>query len=145
VTEAEIIEQLVEFQSILLLGVSVFVSVISAYMVSLYTFLARTTFLPRLVAFVFLTLVIGFLMAFLYGSSLFHNGLIDTLAEIDAGGSAPLSPAGLAALENARLGIDNMLRTAVYVAAGAFYLGLAALTFWTGWRKQNRTRVLVES
>jgi hypothetical protein len=136
VTEAEIIEQLVEFQSILLLGVSVFVSVISAYMVSLYTFLARTTFLPRLVAFVFLTLVIGFLMAFLYGSSLFHNGLIDTLAEIDAGGSA---------LENARLGIDNMLRTAVYVAAGAFYLGLAALTFWTGWRKQNRTRVLVES
>jgi hypothetical protein len=144
-TEGEIIEQLVEFQNVLLLGVSVFISLISAYMVSLYTFLARASFGPRCVAFLFLTMTVAFLVAFLYGSSQFHTGLIDALAEMEANDPAALSPAGKAALSNSRLGIDTALRTGVLATACAFYLGLMTLTFWTGWRKANRTRIHVES
>lgn len=132
-TEAEIIEQLVEFQSILLLGVSLFFTIISAYMVSLYTFLAGTTFMPRLFAWLFLTLSMIFLAAFFYGSSHVQTGLVQALADLEAAGTH-LSAAGQATLSNARQGLDDLIRLGVLISSVAFYVGLSVMTMWTGWR-----------
>jgi hypothetical protein len=133
-TEAEIIEQLVEFQSILLLGVSVFFTIVSAYMVSLYTFLANAAFLARFFAFLFLTLTMAFLAAFFYGSSLTQTGLVEALSDLSRQPQG-VSAAGRSALSNARSGLDDMIRFALFSAGVAFYIGLSLLTLWTGWRK----------
>lgn len=132
-TEAEIIEQLVEYQSILLLGVSVFFTIVSAYMVSLYTFLARAHFVARFFAFLFLSMTVVFLGAFFYGSSVFQSGLVQALADL-AKRPEGVSAAGHAALANADSGLDEMIRVAVLASSLSFYFGLSLLTLWTGWR-----------
>jgi hypothetical protein len=140
-TEADVIEQLVEFQNVLLFGVSIFVTLISAYVVALYAFLDEAGIALKFFALAFLTLVLVFLGAFFYGSARFQVGLVDTLRVIEQAGDPGLTPAGKAALANADSGIDNIIRYAVIGVAGTFYLALIVLTFWNGWRKRSHLRV----
>ncbi|MEZ5939135.1 MAG: hypothetical protein R3C52_13110 [Hyphomonadaceae bacterium] len=134
-TEGEIIEQLVEFQNILLLGVSLFITIVSAYMVSLYTFLANAAFLARFFAFVFLTMTVAFLIAFFFGSSFVQSGLVEALTDLERDPNVSVSAAGRSIIANARSGVDDLIRFAVLASAIAFYVGLSLLTLWTGWRK----------
>ena len=136
-TEADIIEQLVEFQNVLLFGVSIFVTLVSAYLVALYAFLDEAGFALKFFACAFLTLVIVFLATFFYGSSQFQMGLVDALKAIEP----DLSPAGRAALANARSGVDDWIRLALIGVGLAFYAALVVLTFWNGWRKGSHLRV----
>lgn len=140
-TEAEVIEQLVEFQNVLLTGVTVYFTIMSAYVVGLYAFLDEAGFLLKFFAFLFLTVSLMFLGALFFGAANFQNGLVDVLRELDAGDATRLSPAGRAALANADSGIDQQIRTAFLVASGGFYIALAVLTFWNGWRKDAHLRV----
>ena len=140
-TEAEAIEQLVEFQNVLLTGVTVYFTIISAYIVGLYAFLDEAGFLLKFFAFVFLTVSLVFLGALFFGAANFQAGLVDVLRDIDANQATALSPAGRAALANADSGIDNHIRNAFLGASGGFYLALAVLTFWNGWRKTSHLRV----
>ena len=87
-TEADIIEQLVEFQNVLLFGVSIFVTLVSAYLVALYAFLDEAGIALKVFASAFLTLVVVFLAAFFYGSAQFHMGLVDALVGDRAGAVA---------------------------------------------------------
>lgn len=136
-TEADIIEQLVEFQNVLLFGVSIFVTLVSAYLVALYAFLDEAGWALKFFACAFLTLVVIFLGVFFYGSAQFQMGLVQALAAIEA----ELSPAGKSALANARSGVDDWIRYAMTGVGFAFYFALVVLTFWNGWRKRSHLRV----
>ncbi len=140
-TEPEVIEQLVEFQNVLLTGVTVYFTIISAYVVGLYAFLDEAGFLLKFFAFLFLTVSLFFLGALFFGAANFQSGLVEVLREIDSSSDKALSPAGQAALANADSGIDQHIRNTFLVASGGFYLALAVLTFWNGWRKAAHLRV----
>ena len=144
-TEAEIIEQLVEFQNVLLFGVSIYITLISAYIVALYAFLDEAGLALKVFSCAFLTLILIFLGAFFYGSARFQQGLVEALADLDRAGAPPLSAAGRAALGNAQNGVDDWIRLSVLGAALAFYFALLVLTFWEGWRKQSHLRVDTEN
>lgn len=140
-TEADVIEQLVEFQNVLLTGVTVYFTIISAYVVGLYAFLDEAGFLLKFFAFLFLTVSLVFLGALFFGAANFQTGLVEVLRGIESDPSIRLSAAGRAALANADSGIDQHIRNVFLAASGGFYLALAVLTFWNGWRKTAHLRV----
>lgn len=143
-TEADVIEQLVEFQNVLLFGVSIYVTLTTAYLVALYAFLDEAEFALKFFASIFLALVLVFLGAFFYGASRFQMGLVEALAEIERAGDPGLTAAGKAALVNARSGIDDIIRYSLVGVGVAFYIALIILTFWNGWRKRSHLRVAEE-
>lgn len=127
-TEADVIEQMVEYQNILLLGVSVFFTVISAYVVAVWAFLRHAGFGLRAFSFFFLTLITAFLVRVAYGSQQIHDGFIATLVEIDV--AIGLSPTGDAALNNAVSGLDDVIQQSMFFAVIIVYIALFFLTFF---------------
>lgn len=127
-TEADVIEQMVEYQNILLLGVSVFFTVISAYVVAVWAFLRHAGFGLRAFSFFFLTLIVAFLVRVAYGSQQIHDGFIATLVEIDT--AIGLSPTGQAALNNAVSGLDEVIQQSMFFAVIIVYIALFFLTFF---------------
>lgn len=141
-SEAEVVEQLVEFTNILMVGVSLIFSIVSAYVVALNYFIGSANFLARLGSFLFITLILGMLMVVLMGAEATHVGLIDRLLELDAEGQ--LSAAGRAVLANAvpewqgaltghRYSINEIVNLCVWVGLVFTYLALAYLTFLHRW------------
>lgn len=130
-TEGEVVTNLVEFMNVLLAGISVYFTVVSAYVVGLYAFLIRAHWALKAVSFLFFTLIFFFLMQFNYGAGVFQRGLVETLAqwEIDPG----LSPAGQTALDSARSGLNAKVRTVMWLGSAATYLALVYLTFFHRW------------
>jgi hypothetical protein len=106
----------------------VFVTLISAYVVAIWAFLRHAGLGLRIFSFFFLTLVTGFLGRFLYVSQFIHDGMIETLAEIDR--TTGLSPAGAAALANATSGLDTVIQQSMGFALVITYLALFFLTFF---------------
>lgn len=142
-SEGEVVEQLVEFTNILLIGVSLIFSVVSAYVVALNYFVGQANFLARLGSFAFITLVLGMLMTTMMGAEATHAGLVARLGELERSGE--LSVAGQAVLANAMpderwpafgqgLSIDEVIRLCVLVGLGMVYLALAYLTFLHAWK-----------
>jgi hypothetical protein len=142
-TEGEVVEQLVGFTNILLAGVSLIFSIVSAYVVALNYFVGSANFLARFTSFAFMTLILGMLIAVLLGAQDTHIGLVARLHELQAQGQ--LTAAGRALLLNAdpewvgmithRLySIDSIIRTCVWVGMVFVYGGLAYLTFVHQWR-----------
>jgi hypothetical protein len=130
-SEGEVIEQLVEFTSILLLAVSVLFTIVSAYVVALNYFIGEANLNARVAAFAFMTLIFGMLVVVMMGASSTHIGLIARLREIDADGQ--LTAAGRAALANASSGIDALVRASIWIALMGIYLALGYLTFVHRW------------
>ena len=138
-SEAEVVSELVEFTNILLAGVSVFFTVVSAYIAALNYFIGSASLLARFAAFLFVTAVLGMLSFVLLGAQYTQQGLIDRLYEIkDEQG---LSAAGRAVLANAAreagvmgYAIDDIVRAATW---GLMILTLAVLgylTFFYRWK-----------
>jgi hypothetical protein len=141
-TEAEVVAQLVQFINILLVGVSLIFSVISAYVVALNYFIGSSNFMARLGGFVFVSLVLAMLIAVMMGAQTMQIGLIGRLRELD--GARQLTAAGRAALANgsadprlaALLGgrsIDEIVRTCLWAGMGFIYVALGYLTFLHRW------------
>jgi hypothetical protein len=141
-SEGEVVEQLVEFTNILLVGVSLIFSIVSAYVVALNYFIGSANFMARSGSFLFITLILGMLMAVLMGAQVTHAGLIDRLVELETQGQ--LSAAGRAVLENAAPGmrgaitgneysLDSIIRLCVWVGLGFVYVALGYLTFLHRW------------
>ena len=141
-TEAEVVAELVEFTNILLVGVSLIFSIVSAYVVALNYFIGSSNFMARLGSFLFLTLVLGMLLVTMIGAQTTHLGLIARLQELEAQGQ--LTAAGRAVLANAtpewvgaitgnRYSIDEVIRDCVWAGLGFVYLALAYLTFVHSW------------
>ncbi|MET0182214.1 MAG: hypothetical protein ABW199_04940 [Caulobacterales bacterium] len=139
-SEAEVVEQLVEFTNLLLAGVSVFFTVISANVAALNYFIGGANFLARLLSFLFVTFVLAMLGSIMVGGQLMHEGLVSRLEEIrDETG---LSAAGRAALANAQgvdiagFSIDTIVRGGVWTAFGLVILVFGYLTFIHRWKAE---------
>ena len=141
-SEGEVVAELVEFTNILLVGVSLIFSIVSAYVVALNYFIGSSNFMARLGSFAFVTLMLAMLMMVLMGAQATHAGLIQRLSELDAGGQ--LTAAGRAVLDNARpewsgmltgreYSIDGIVRICVWAGLGFVYIALAYLTFLHRW------------
>lgn len=141
-SEGEVVAELVEFTNILMVGVSLIFSIVSAYVVALNYFIGSANLLARFGSFVFITLVLGMLMMVMMGAQSTHTGLIERLQEIAAEGR--LSAAGRAVLANAtpewvgfltghRYSVDEIVRVCLWGGLGFTYLALAYLTFLHRW------------
>lgn len=138
-TEGEAVEQLVQFTNILMMAVSLIFSIVSAYIVALNYFIGSANFTARLGSFLFITLILGLLVATMMGAQTTHMGLIARLQELAA--ADQLSAAGRAILANAApdgvsadgFSIDGIIRTFVWIGLGFVYLALAYLTFLHRW------------
>jgi hypothetical protein len=141
-SEGEVIEQLVEFTAILLAGVSVLFTVVSAYVVALNYFIGEANLLARALTFVFVSLILGMLVFVMMGAQVTQIGLVDRLVELEQAGE--LTAAGHAALANARpengfdimgqRSIDDIVRLCIWSGLGFIYIALAYLTFVHRWR-----------
>ena len=125
-SEADVIEQMVEYLNVLLTGVSVFFTVVSAYVVAIWVFLRHAGVMLRIFSFLFLTFVLAFLIRVAAGAQELHDGFIATLAELER--TAGLSPVGQAALDNTRTGVDALVSQSLFGGAAIIYLALLILT-----------------
>jgi len=141
-TEAETVEQLVEFTNITLTGVSVFFTVISAYVAALNYFIGAASIFARALSFVFVTVVIVMLAAVMAGAVSTHHGLIARLQEIQA--DQRLSAAGRAILANATqsapmiagYSVDEIVRWGAWSALLAVLLAFFYLSFLHRWKPE---------
>jgi hypothetical protein len=138
-SEGEVVQLLVEFTNIVLVGVSLIFSVVSAYIVALNYFIGSSNFVARLGSFAFITLVLGMLMVVMAGAQATQVGLVDRLREI--AGEGHLTAAGRAVLTNAgpdlgltmQYSLDDVVRLCIWIGFGFIYLALGYLTFLHHW------------
>jgi hypothetical protein len=141
-TEGEVVEQLVQFTNIVLVGVSLIFSIVSAYVVALNYFIGTSNGMAKTGSFVFVTLVLAMLVVVMMGAQTTQAGLIARLHELEAQGD--LTAAGRAVLANATpewvgaitgnaYSIDDVVRTFIWVGLAFVYFALAYLTFLHRW------------
>ena len=132
-TEAEVVDRLVEFLNVLLAGISMFFTIVSAYIAAMHNFLRKERFIGRIAAFAFLLFIMGLLVVVLNGAMTLHGGLIARLRELDAAGD--LSAAGRAALGNATdasgrgFSLDGIVNLSLLFGVVITILGLFTVTF----------------
>lgn len=131
-SEAEVVEQSVEYMSLLLFGVSLIFTVVSAYIVALNYFVGNAMISARLGAFAFVSLILTLLMVVMVGAESTHAGLIERLAALEAAGQ--LTEAGRAVLINSRSGVDAIVRVLLWVGMLTVFGALAYMTFLHRWK-----------
>ncbi|MFZ4120909.1 MAG: hypothetical protein ACOYKM_04525 [Caulobacterales bacterium] len=141
-TEGEVVEQMIEFTNILLVGTGVFFTILSVYVASLHYVLHNERLITRLMAFFFLSVSLMMLGVVLLGAQGQHAGLVARLFELEAAGQ--LSAAGSAGLLNATSGfeyapggmitIDEAVVYLIWLCGAFTYAGLYYLTFHYVWR-----------
>ena len=131
-SEGEVVEQLIGYMSLLLLGVSIIFTVVSTYIVALNYFVGEAQLVARVGAFAFISLILILLLVLMLGAESTHSGLIDRLREIEAAGD--LTAAGHAALNNASNGIDDVVRALLWLGMISVYAVLAYMTFMHRWK-----------
>ena len=131
-TEADVVEQAIEYMGLLVLGVSLIFSVVSAYIVALNYFVGEAMFTARLGAFAFVSLILALLMVVMVGAQNTHSGLMARLVEIDAAGG--LTAAGRAVLANSQGGVDGVVRALLWVGMLTVFGALAYMTFLHRWK-----------
>jgi hypothetical protein len=131
-TEGEVVEQLVEYMNIVIAGVALIFTVVSAYIVALNYFVGDAMFMARVGAFTFVGLILALLMVVMLGAEQTHAGLIDRLREIEASGG--ITAAGRAVLSNSREGIDGLVRLILWLGMTLLYAVLAYMTFLHRWK-----------
>lgn len=131
-SEGEVVEQLIEYTNVLLFGVSIIFTVVSAYIVALNYFVGDAMLMARIGAFAFISLILALLLVVMMGAEANHAGLIDRLRELDVAGE--LTSAGRAALINANNGIDGFVRTLLWLGLVSVYAVLGYMTFLHRWK-----------
>lgn len=134
-TEADITEQIVMMMDLTLAGVSVFFSIVSAYIVALFYFLHKAPLGLKVTAFAFFTLTIMFLSVFAAGS--FSHAAALQKALIDLAAHGPVSPVAAAAVKTGvadRTVLDKTIRSLTWMSIGLVYAALTYFTFFHKWR-----------
>jgi hypothetical protein len=132
VSEGEVVEQMIGYMSLLLLGVSLIFSVVSAYIVALNYFVGEALFMARLGAFAFISLILVLLLVVMVGAERIHAGLVDRLRAIETSGA--LTEAGRSVLNNASNGVDQLVRALLWIGMISVYGVLAYMTFVHRWK-----------
>jgi hypothetical protein len=131
-TEGEVVEQTIAYMSLLMIGVSLIFTVVSAYIVALNYFVGEALFVARLGAFAFISLILVLLLVVMIGAESTHSGLVSRLRELGEAGE--LTAAGRAVLANADNGVDGMVRLLLWVGMVSVYGVLGYMTFMHRWR-----------
>jgi len=131
-SEGEVVEQLIEYMSLLLLGVSIIFTVVSTYIVALNYFVGDANLIARLGAFAFVSLILTLLLVVMLGAESTHAGLIARLVEFETSGE--LTAAGRGALQNARDGVDGIVRALLWIGMISVYAVLGYMTFLHRWK-----------
>ena len=144
-TEADILNRLIDYSALTLNGIGVFFTVISAYAAGLYYFINRAAFIGRLAAFVFFSVILLILSLVFLGASQVQVALVQTLANMAQQGA--LSPAAAAVLANANavyagLSVDDWIRGAMLIGFAVAYVALFYLTLLHNWRFDHFGRVV---
>ncbi|MDX2232946.1 MAG: hypothetical protein NW200_00480 [Hyphomonadaceae bacterium] len=150
-SEAETVELLVEQTSTLLAGVGVFFTVISVYLAGLNYVLSNESLATRCLAFFFVTVALGMILAIMYGAQMQHEGLIKRLEELRD--TVGIGAAGRAALGNytegfryaadEELTIDELVVYFVWCSAALTYAALVYLTFFYKWRPNATAAITI--
>ena len=131
-SEGEVVEQLIGYMSLLLLGVSIIFTVVSTYIVALNYFVGEAQLVARVGAFAFVSLMLVLLLVVMIGAEATHSGLIARLRELVAAGE--LTAAGRGALGNATGGVDGWVRALLWVGMLSVYAVLGYMTFIHRWK-----------
>ena len=131
-TEAEVVEQSIEYMSLLLFGVSLIFTVVSAYIVALNYFVGNAMFTARLGAFAFVSLILTLLIVVMVGAESTHAGLIARLEALERAGQ--LTETGRAVLVNSQSGVDAIVRVLLWVGMLTVFVALAYMTFLHRWK-----------
>ncbi len=131
-SEGEVMEQIVGYMSLLLLGVSIIFTVVSTYIVALNYFVGDAQLIARVGAFAFVSLILALLLVVMVGAQTAHDGLIERLRELQADGA--LTAAGEAALRNTASGVDGAVRILTWLGMTAVFAALAYMTFLHRWK-----------
>ncbi len=140
-TEGEVVEQMIEFTNILLVGAGVFFTILSVYVASLHYVLHNERFITRLMAFCFLSITLFMLALVLLGAQQQHAGLVLRLQELAQ--LNQITAAGMAGLQNATAGwqfgatkltVDAAVLQSIWLCGAFTYAGLFYLTFLYKWR-----------
>ncbi|MBC7770579.1 MAG: hypothetical protein H7124_17495 [Phycisphaerales bacterium] len=131
-SEGEVVEQMIGYMSLLLLGVSIIFTVVSTYIVALNYFVGDAMLIARVGAFAFVSLILTLLLVLMVGAESTHTGLVDRLREIEVAGE--LTAAGRAALANATSGIDGAVRALLWVGMLSVFAVLGYMTFIHRWK-----------
>jgi len=145
-SEAEITEQMVMMMNLTLTGISIFFSIVSAYIVALFYFLRRAPFGYKLTAFGFFTFTLLFLSAFAANSFNHAAALQDALVAL--GRHSELSPVGAAAVAAgplSRLFFDIAIRNLTWAGMAMVYMTLAYFTFFHPWARDSAAGAPVDS
>lgn len=132
-TEAEVVDRLVEYLNVLIAGISVFFTIVSAYIAAMHYFLRKERFIGRVAAFGFFMFIMGLIVVVMNGAMQLHGGLIARLRELDAQGA--LTAAGKAALHNATdaagrgFSLDGLVNMALFAGVLLTIFGIFTLTF----------------
>lgn len=139
------IERLAGFTDTVLAGITVFFTVVSAYVAALNYFISRTSIIGRVTSFLFVTFILLLLIAVMHGAQAVQSGLVAGLRELAARGE--LTAAGRAALANADAevmilsgqvySVDALVRAGLWGGMGLTYLGLFFLTFVFRWGDED--------
>ncbi len=133
-SEGEITEQIVMMMELTLVGVSVFFSIVSAYIVALFYFLRRAPMGLKITAFTFFSLILLFLGVFAAGAFNHAIALHDALLEMSKAGT--LSSVGDAVVEQRMVGraaIDTTIRLMSWFALVLVFTVLGYFTFIHRW------------
>jgi hypothetical protein len=135
-TEGEVLDRLVEFLNVLLAGISVFFTIVSAYVAAMHYFLRKERFIGRIAAFGFFVFIMALLIVVMTGAQQLHAGLIDRLRELQAAGG--LTAAGKAALGNATASdqgysLDGIVNLALLVGVALTVFAIFMITFVSPW------------
>lgn len=143
-SEADILQALAGFTDTVLLGLSVFFTVVSAYVAGLNYFVRRSPVLGRACAFVFLSFILALLLMVMAGAQGLHDGLMAALRDLPP---ASVSPAGRAAIANADaeimtfsghiFSVNALVRYGLWIGMGLTYAGLFFLTFVFRWGDED--------
>jgi hypothetical protein len=143
-SEADVVQELVEFTTILLAGVSVYFTIVSAYTAAMNYFIGGAAFVARFFAYVFVSMVLTMLVIVMMGAAQTHAGLIARLEELHAAGE--LTAVGRALLANADASmvrimghahsIDEIVRSSINTVLGSTYLVLFYMTFFHRWKPE---------
>jgi hypothetical protein len=141
-SEADVVSRLIDFNDLILAGISVLFTIVSAYVAGLNYFVRAASLGGRISAFVFFSFVLGLLVVVMLGARQAHYGLIlrlRELAEADA-----LSAAGRTLLMNSQryelvvlprlsLSLDDVASFAVASGLVIVWSALFFLTFVFRW------------
>lgn len=122
-TEADLTDQMVVLMGMFFTGVSVFATLISAYIVALYVFLRRADLVLRAVAFCFLTFTLLLISVSAFGAYRHAHGINIALANLQS--EHPLSALGRMALEPTASGVFLLTSAGMLGLALLLYAGLA--------------------